>query len=226
MNSQSKPAHFEYPDSAGYPDGSGFLDEGTAPTLALETEDAVVSVDRPSADADSELVVRRDDEKRVWAATVGGPARCVDDSVTAVGSWKRRLDARGPVPVGAVDRSDDAGNGAATALPDLAGRDEPHHAHVVAIGGGATQCGPARTSSCKSAVEPEVRTVQVLPPSRELVIVPPRPTATTVEPSAAIRWRNSPVPGVRGVQFTPSGELRIVPARPHARNCVSLFTMS
>jgi len=72
MNSQSKPAHFEYPDSAGYPDGSGFLDEGTAPTLALETEDAVVSVDRPSADADSELVVRRDDEKRVWAATVGG----------------------------------------------------------------------------------------------------------------------------------------------------------
>jgi len=60
---------FEYPDSAGYPDGGGFLDEGTA---ALPVGSAVGGVDRPSADSDSEVEVHRDDGTRVYAATLAG----------------------------------------------------------------------------------------------------------------------------------------------------------
>jgi predicted GNAT family acetyltransferase len=63
-------ARFEYPDAAGYPDGTGFLDEGTA--ARVETHDAVVDLDRPSADAESEVRVHRDDAARVYAATVDG----------------------------------------------------------------------------------------------------------------------------------------------------------
>jgi len=62
----------EYPDSAGYPDGTGFLDEGTAALVDEVTADAVRSVDRPSADAESEVEVHRLDDEHVYAATIGG----------------------------------------------------------------------------------------------------------------------------------------------------------
>ena len=62
----------EYPDSAGYPDGTGFLDEGTAALVDEVTAGAVRDVDRPSADAASEIEVHRRDEEHVYAATIDG----------------------------------------------------------------------------------------------------------------------------------------------------------
>ncbi|HEY2557146.1 MAG TPA: hypothetical protein VGI08_08560 [Diaminobutyricibacter sp.] len=35
-NSQHKPGEYEYPDEAGYPDGTGTLDEGTASAPSLQ----------------------------------------------------------------------------------------------------------------------------------------------------------------------------------------------
>lgn len=61
----------EYPDAAGYPDGTGFLDEGTAALVDEVKADAVRAVDRPSADADAEIEVRRLDDRKVYAATIG-----------------------------------------------------------------------------------------------------------------------------------------------------------
>jgi predicted GNAT family acetyltransferase len=51
---------YEYPDAAGYPDGAGFLDEGTAALVDEVVAGAVRDVDQPSADADAEIDVRRD----------------------------------------------------------------------------------------------------------------------------------------------------------------------
>lgn len=62
----------EYPDSAGYPDGTGFLDEGTSALVDEVTADAVRAVDRPSADAEYEIEVHRRDEEHVYAATIDG----------------------------------------------------------------------------------------------------------------------------------------------------------
>jgi uncharacterized protein len=62
----------EYPDSAGYPDGTGFLDEDTAALVDEVTADADREVDRPSADAASEIEVHRRDDERVYAATIDG----------------------------------------------------------------------------------------------------------------------------------------------------------
>jgi uncharacterized protein len=61
----------EYPDTAGYPDGTGFLDEGTAALVDEVTADAVRAVDRPSADAEAEIEVHRRDDRHVYAATIG-----------------------------------------------------------------------------------------------------------------------------------------------------------
>jgi len=73
MNAHDEPAHFEYPDSAGYPDGSGFLDEGTSKPQPIESvDDALRAVDRPSADADSEVQVHRDDIRQIYSATADG----------------------------------------------------------------------------------------------------------------------------------------------------------
>lgn len=63
---------FEYPDAAGYPDGVGFLDEGTAARETQRAEDAVPGLDRPSVDADSEIVLHRQDDERVYRASAGG----------------------------------------------------------------------------------------------------------------------------------------------------------
>ncbi|MDQ0894942.1 GNAT family N-acetyltransferase [Agromyces ramosus] len=60
----------EYPDAAGYPDGTGFLGEGTVALVDEVTAGAVRDVDRPSADAASEIEVHRRDEDHVYVATI------------------------------------------------------------------------------------------------------------------------------------------------------------
>jgi len=72
MNTQNGSARFEYPDSAGYPDGAGFLDEGTATPRRVDVDETVDELDRPSVDAASEVLVRRDDADRVWSASIDG----------------------------------------------------------------------------------------------------------------------------------------------------------
>jgi uncharacterized protein len=73
MSTFDRYGRFEYPDAAGYPDGAGFLDEGTAALVDEVLVDAVRdSVDRPSADAESDVDVHRDDHNRVYTAVVGG----------------------------------------------------------------------------------------------------------------------------------------------------------
>ena len=72
----------EYPDEAGYPDGTGFLDEGTAGRGrdgAPETSPAPdgplaedIQDDPPSAEAEGEVAVRRDDARAAYVADVDG----------------------------------------------------------------------------------------------------------------------------------------------------------
>lgn len=58
----------EYPDAAGYPDGHGLLDEGTARLVDEVRADGVRDVDLPSTDADQEVaVLHRVDEQRFVA---------------------------------------------------------------------------------------------------------------------------------------------------------------
>jgi len=71
MSTQDGSTPIEYPDSAGYPDGAGFLDEGTAALVDEVTADAIRAVDRPSADAETEVEVHRLDDRHVYAATIG-----------------------------------------------------------------------------------------------------------------------------------------------------------
>ena len=63
---------FEYPDSAGYPDGAGFLDEGTEQLVDEVTADALRAVDRPSADAESEVEAHRRDDEHAYVAVIDG----------------------------------------------------------------------------------------------------------------------------------------------------------
>lgn len=63
---------FEYPDSAGYPDGTGTLDEGAKALLEDETKDALRSVDRPSVDADTEITVHHDQNTHIYTAMTRG----------------------------------------------------------------------------------------------------------------------------------------------------------
>jgi GNAT superfamily N-acetyltransferase len=60
---------FEYPDNAGYPDGMGFLDEGTA-RLAAAAGSAEYLV--ASADAPSDLRIVDDPGARTYRALVDG----------------------------------------------------------------------------------------------------------------------------------------------------------
>jgi len=53
MNAQNVSADFEYPDAAGYPDGSGFLDEGANRRQHSENTDTVRD-SVPSIQTDSE----------------------------------------------------------------------------------------------------------------------------------------------------------------------------
>jgi predicted GNAT family acetyltransferase len=67
------PNGLEYPDEAGYPDGKGFLDEGTA-SVGADTRDDALQEDiqqaPPSAEAEAEVGVRRDDEREAYVADV------------------------------------------------------------------------------------------------------------------------------------------------------------
>ena len=74
MNAHEESAEFEYLDAAGYPDGSGFLDEGTAVLRERDTADPIRDLDRPSTEAQSEARVRRDDVRHVYEATIDGHA--------------------------------------------------------------------------------------------------------------------------------------------------------
>ncbi|MFF2371293.1 GNAT family N-acetyltransferase [Agromyces sp. NPDC058110] len=65
----------EYPDAAGYPDGTGFLDEGTEALVDEVTAAEVRDVDRPSADSEAEIEVHRRDADgggSRYAATIDG----------------------------------------------------------------------------------------------------------------------------------------------------------
>ncbi|ANJ26081.1 GNAT family N-acetyltransferase [Agromyces aureus] len=62
----------EYPDAAGYPDGTGFLDEGTAALVDEVTAAEVREVDRPSADSDVEIAVHRLADEQKYSATIEG----------------------------------------------------------------------------------------------------------------------------------------------------------
>ncbi len=59
---------FEYPDEAGYPDGRGFLDEGTAPT---GPDPVSTELDVPDAEADDEVRVVHDAASRTYQALLG-----------------------------------------------------------------------------------------------------------------------------------------------------------
>jgi len=61
---------YEYPDAAGYPDGTGTLEEGTAALVDEVTKDALHDVDTPSEDSDAEIAVHRHDDRGVYAATL------------------------------------------------------------------------------------------------------------------------------------------------------------
>lgn len=62
----------EFPDAAGYPDGAGFLDEGTAALVDEVTAAEVREVDRPSADSDVEIAVHRLADEQKYSATIDG----------------------------------------------------------------------------------------------------------------------------------------------------------
>ncbi|MBM7832734.1 putative GNAT family acetyltransferase [Agromyces cerinus] len=72
MNAGNDIGPIEYPDSAGYPDGTGFLDEGTVAVIDEATARTVHEVDRPSADTESEIRVLHHVDERVYAATIDG----------------------------------------------------------------------------------------------------------------------------------------------------------
>lgn len=58
----------EYPDNAGYPDGMGFLDEGTA--ALADPSSVAAELDAPSADIDDDVAVVSD--RDAYRAVVGG----------------------------------------------------------------------------------------------------------------------------------------------------------
>lgn len=70
MTTEDGPKRFEYPDTAGYPDGGGFLDEGTAALVEEVMSRTAQDLDKPSVDAESEIRVRRVDDEGVYVATI------------------------------------------------------------------------------------------------------------------------------------------------------------
>jgi predicted GNAT family acetyltransferase len=72
MSTGDDSGRFEYPDRAGYPDGRGALDEGTAALVDEVTADALRDVDTPSEDSEGEIEVHRYDDRGVYAATLAG----------------------------------------------------------------------------------------------------------------------------------------------------------
>ena len=71
MSTEDDSTPIEYPDRAGYPDGTGYLDEGQKVLVDEVTADALRAVDRPSADAEAQIEVHRLDDRHVYAATIG-----------------------------------------------------------------------------------------------------------------------------------------------------------
>lgn len=62
----------EYPDTAGYPDGKGTLDEGTAAHTDDITTEVSHELDTPSTDSDGAITVHRHDEEHRYVAELEG----------------------------------------------------------------------------------------------------------------------------------------------------------
>ncbi|WP_164863511.1 GNAT family N-acetyltransferase [Agromyces sp. LHK192] len=71
MNGQRAGSTVEYADAAGYPDGAGFLDEGTTPSVSGSGPE-VRAIDTPSAEAEFEIRVHRLEERGLYVATIEG----------------------------------------------------------------------------------------------------------------------------------------------------------
>lgn len=61
----------EYPDTAGYPDGMGFLDEGTTRRADESNLDSLVRVDRPSSESEIEVEFARLEDQHRFVAEIG-----------------------------------------------------------------------------------------------------------------------------------------------------------
>jgi len=62
----------EYLDAAGYPDGKGYLDEGTTPLTESILSDAASEGELPSDDDDFEIAVRQVASDELFEATIDG----------------------------------------------------------------------------------------------------------------------------------------------------------
>jgi len=62
----------EYLDAAGYPDGRGYLDEGTTPLAESILSDAASQGELPSDDDDFEIAVRQVPSEDLFEATIDG----------------------------------------------------------------------------------------------------------------------------------------------------------
>jgi predicted GNAT family acetyltransferase len=87
---------FEYPDEAGYPDGMGFLDEGTADAAAPPR---IGELDVPSTDSDDDLEIVTDPD--AYRVLLGGREVAVmrvhrgESNVVTIASTVVDADARG-----------------------------------------------------------------------------------------------------------------------------------
>ena len=72
MTNDSTPFRYEFPDTAGYPDGTGYLDEGTTAAHDDVMRAAAADFDRPSAERDSEVMLQDVPAERLYEATVKG----------------------------------------------------------------------------------------------------------------------------------------------------------
>ena len=71
MDTDDAGTSFEYPDAAGYPDGTGFLDEGTDALVDEVAAAAAHWFDGPSADAEREIEVHHDPARHAYFARIG-----------------------------------------------------------------------------------------------------------------------------------------------------------
>lgn len=71
MDTHDAGASFEFPDAAGYPDGAGFLDEGTDALVDEVAAEAAHWFDEPSADAEREIEVHHDETRHAYFARIG-----------------------------------------------------------------------------------------------------------------------------------------------------------
>lgn len=87
MTPEQRNTDDEFPDEAGYPDGKGTLDEGTAQPASTPEE-----LNEPSTDRDEDIVVTADPSGTAYRATLGDDEIAVmhlrpgDDSIITITS--------------------------------------------------------------------------------------------------------------------------------------------